>query len=179
MFASRTTLVHNGVMASKEKRVRQSVTLPAKVATQVRSMAKRRRLSANRMLVELVEEGIVAQKERKRLFSNSRNAFGPRRTPKKSSGWAKNSGRWFSVGRCPGLNNGANFPKKLRQHLIQRMADRSITIEDLNQLRLWGGLQPRSSPRANGTKRSFKVCGEGPYPKTFLLPGQTTRGVRL
>jgi hypothetical protein len=37
----------------------------------------------------------------------------------------------------PRLEQWANFPKKLRQHLIQRMADRSITIEDLNQLRLW------------------------------------------
>ena len=98
-----TTLVH-GVMAFKEKSVRQNVTLPAKVATQVRSMAKRRRLSANRMLVELVEEGIVAKKEKEKAFFEL--AFGPRRTPKKSNGWAKNSGRWFSVGRCPGLNNG-------------------------------------------------------------------------
>src|SRR5262249_46601198 len=37
----------------------------------------------------------------------------------------------------PKLEQWANFPKKLRQHLIQRMTDRSITIEDLNQLRLW------------------------------------------
>jgi hypothetical protein len=63
-----TTLVHNGVMATKEKTVRQSVTLPTKVATQVRSMAKSRRLSANRMLVELVEEGLEARKQKEKAF---------------------------------------------------------------------------------------------------------------
>jgi predicted DNA-binding ribbon-helix-helix protein len=61
-------VVHNGVMALKEKAVRQSVTLPAKVATQIKSMAKRRRLSATRMLVELVEEGIEAQKRKEKAF---------------------------------------------------------------------------------------------------------------
>ena len=55
-------------MASKEKAVRQSVTLPAKVATQVRSMAKRRRLSANRMLIELVEEGLEAKQQKEKAF---------------------------------------------------------------------------------------------------------------
>jgi hypothetical protein len=52
----RTIVVHHGVMKSKTKNVRQSVTLPAKVATQVRSMAKHRRLSANRVLIELIED---------------------------------------------------------------------------------------------------------------------------
>ena len=55
-------------MAAKEKAVRQSVTLPANVASQIRRMAKRRRLSANRILVELVEEGIEAQKQREKAF---------------------------------------------------------------------------------------------------------------
>jgi hypothetical protein len=69
----------------------------------------------------------------------------------------------------PKLEQWANFPKKLRQHLIQRMADRSITIEDLNQLRLWVETNPEV-PEAEWYKDfgSFKVCGEGPYPKTFL-----------
>jgi hypothetical protein len=61
-------MVHTDVMATNEKAVRQSVTLPAKVAKQVRSMAKRRRLSANRMLVELLEEGIELQKQKEKVF---------------------------------------------------------------------------------------------------------------
>lgn len=55
-------------MRSVNKPVRQSVTLPSKVAVQVRRMARNRRLSANRMLVELIENGIEAEKQKQRKF---------------------------------------------------------------------------------------------------------------
>ena len=69
-------------MAAKEKAVRQSVTLPANVATQIRSMAKRRRLSANRILVELVEEGIEAQKQKEKAFFELAKQFRAASDPK-------------------------------------------------------------------------------------------------
>jgi hypothetical protein len=50
------------------KTVRQSVSLPASVAAQVRGIAKSRRLSANRMLVELIENGIEADKRKQQDF---------------------------------------------------------------------------------------------------------------
>jgi hypothetical protein len=50
------------------KVVRQTVGLPADTARQVRSLAKQRRLSANRIIVELVEEGIEAQKRKQKEF---------------------------------------------------------------------------------------------------------------
>lgn len=50
------------------KTVRQSVSLPANVAAQVRSIAKSRRLSANRMLIELIENGIEADKRKQQEF---------------------------------------------------------------------------------------------------------------
>jgi predicted DNA-binding protein len=46
------------------KRVRRSVTLPREVANQVDDLAKRRRLSDNRVLLELIEHGIEAQKQK-------------------------------------------------------------------------------------------------------------------
>ena len=55
-------------MRARDKVVRQSVTLPTKVARQVHSMARSRRLSASRMLVELVEEGIEARKQKEEAF---------------------------------------------------------------------------------------------------------------
>lgn len=55
-------------MRSTSKTVRQSISLPTAVAAQVRSMAKGRRLSANRMLVELVENGIDAEKRKQQEF---------------------------------------------------------------------------------------------------------------
>jgi predicted DNA-binding protein len=56
-------------MAVAEKNVRQSVTLPARVARRVKSLAKTSNMSANRIIVELIESGIEArQLERKRFL---------------------------------------------------------------------------------------------------------------
>jgi metal-responsive CopG/Arc/MetJ family transcriptional regulator len=50
------------------KHVRRSISLPVQVAEQVDRMAKRRRLSDNRVLVELIEEGIEARKQKEKEF---------------------------------------------------------------------------------------------------------------
>ncbi|MGA2103305.1 MAG: hypothetical protein ABSG34_19495 [Candidatus Sulfotelmatobacter sp.] len=50
------------------KLVRRSVTLPTRLADQVQRIAKKRRLSDNRVLVELVEQGLEAQKEKEKAF---------------------------------------------------------------------------------------------------------------
>ena len=55
-------------MRTGNKTTRQSVTLPAAVAAQVRSLAKTRRLSANRVLAELIEDGLEAQKRKQQQF---------------------------------------------------------------------------------------------------------------
>jgi hypothetical protein len=93
MLADDTIMVHNGAMAVKEKAVRQSVTLPAKMATQIRSMAKRRRLSANRMLVELVEEGIEAQKQKEKAFFDLAERFRAADDPKEVERLGEELGR--------------------------------------------------------------------------------------
>jgi hypothetical protein len=56
------------------------------------------------------------------------------------------------------------------------MGDRSISLDDLNQLRLWVESNP-TTPEGEWFKDfvSFKVCGEGPYPKTFLLKSQVAK----
>jgi hypothetical protein len=55
-------------MKSTNKAIRQSVTLPAKTAAQVRNLAKNRRVSSNRILVELIENGIEAEKRKQQEF---------------------------------------------------------------------------------------------------------------
>ncbi len=74
-------MVHNGAMSTTNKTVRQSVSLPAKTAAQVRTLAKTRRLSSNRMLVELIENGIEAEQRKQREFfelaEKFRNATDP------------------------------------------------------------------------------------------------------
>ena len=61
-------MVHTGVMRTANKTIRQSISLPVGIAAQVRSLAKTRRLSANRMLVELIEDGMEAQKRKQEQF---------------------------------------------------------------------------------------------------------------
>jgi hypothetical protein len=60
------------------------------------------------------------------------------------------------------------------------MRDRNISLEDLNYLRIWIESRPEV-PGGPWYKDfgSFKLCGEGKYPKTFLAVGQTATGRRL
>jgi hypothetical protein len=74
----------------------------------------------------------------------------------------------------------ADLPTNVRQHLLDRMRDRAITISDLNQLRLWIESQPEV-PEGDWYKDfgTFKICGKGKFPKTFLLKGQAAKGKPL
>jgi hypothetical protein len=60
------------------------------------------------------------------------------------------------------------------------MHDLKISIDDLNRLRIWLEKRP-TVPEGRWYKDfgSFKLCGEGSYPKTFLLPAQVAIGRRL
>jgi len=73
-----------------------------------------------------------------------------------------------------------NLPRALRQHFFDRLEDRQITAEDLYKLKLWRESEP-DAPEGLWYKDfgSFKICGEGRFPKTFLLKGQAARGKSL
>lgn len=73
-----------------------------------------------------------------------------------------------------------DLPIELRDHLFQRAGERQIHIEDLYRLKLWRETEP-DAPEGQWYKDfgSFKLCGEGQYPKTFLLRGQTARGEEI
>lgn len=72
------------------------------------------------------------------------------------------------------------IPAAIREHLVERMHDRNISLDDLNRLRGWLETRP-DVPNGPWHKDfgSFKLCGEGKYPKTFLLAGQVARGHEL
>ena len=55
-------------MTSTEDPVRQSASLPARLARRVRSLAKNRKTSTNRVLVELIEMGIESKEAEKSRF---------------------------------------------------------------------------------------------------------------
>ena len=60
-------------MTETQRTVRQSVSIPAGVARRVRALAKTRKTSANRVLVDLIEAGLQskdAEKERFFLLAN-------------------------------------------------------------------------------------------------------------
>jgi len=80
----------------------------------------------------------------------------------------------------PKIGKWSDLPDGVRQHLIDRMHDRSIDMANLNQLRLWIESQPEV-PEGDWYKDfgSFKICGTGPFPKTFLLRGQAAKGEAL
>ena len=72
------------------------------------------------------------------------------------------------------------LPSALRDHLLERLRERKITAEDLYQLKLWRESAPEA-PDGPWYKDfgTFKICGEGQYPKTFLLRGQPAKGEKL
>ncbi len=74
----------------------------------------------------------------------------------------------------------AELPLALRGHLFDRVRERKISAEDLYALKLWRESEP-DAPEGPWYKDfgSFKICGEGRYPLTFLLRGQPARGSRL
>ena len=70
-------MVHSGAqwcnmadMAEIEGSVRQSVSIPTGIARRVRVLAKARKTSANRVLVDLIEAGLQSKEaEKERFFS--------------------------------------------------------------------------------------------------------------
>ena len=70
--ADRCRLVYSWNM-NRAGAVRQSISLPSLVAKRVRAIAKTRKLSANRVLVDLIETGLQAREsERERFLTLAR-----------------------------------------------------------------------------------------------------------
>lgn len=80
----------------------------------------------------------------------------------------------------PKIDVWDRLPKTIRDHLIQRLQDRQITLTDLNQLRIWVEGTPEV-PDGEWYKDfgTFKLCGEGSCPKTFLTSGQSAKGTKI
>jgi len=79
---------------SSPKQVRRSVTLPAPVAKQVETIASCRRLSDNRVLVELIELGIEASKQKEKVFFELAERFRAAKDPAESKRLGDELGRF-------------------------------------------------------------------------------------
>lgn len=61
-------MVYPDAMAIAEKPVRQSVSLPARVARRVKTLAQTSRTSTSRVIIELIESGLDAREQEKKRF---------------------------------------------------------------------------------------------------------------
>jgi predicted transcriptional regulator len=77
-----------------KKASRRSISLPPKVANQVDRIAKRRRLSENRVLVELIEEGIAATEQREKDFFRLAERFRGAQDPQEIKRLGEEMGRF-------------------------------------------------------------------------------------
>ncbi len=55
-------------MPKQRTTVRQSISLPGRVARRVKTMAQKRRTSSNKVLVDLIETGLAARENEKQRF---------------------------------------------------------------------------------------------------------------
>ena len=80
----------------------------------------------------------------------------------------------------PQIETWPCIPAAIRDHLVERMHDRNINLDDLKQLRVWLETRP-NVPDGRWFKDfgSFKTLRRGKYPKTFLLAGQAATGENL
>jgi hypothetical protein len=83
-----TTLVQYSVgmrarTQSSSRSVRQSVTIPAPLAAEVRRVAKQRRLTMSRALVSLAERGAQAEKEAHAQLKSAYRRFMGERNPRR------------------------------------------------------------------------------------------------
>ena len=61
-------MVYISIMATIEKAVRQSISLPPRLAKRLRALAKNQRTSANQVIVDLIETGLESKEAEKRRF---------------------------------------------------------------------------------------------------------------
>lgn len=64
-----------------QKTVRQSVSLPPRLARRVKALAKDQRTSANRVLVDLIEHGLESRESEKQRFLALADEFAASRDP--------------------------------------------------------------------------------------------------
>jgi hypothetical protein len=74
----------------------------------------------------------------------------------------------------------SDLPRGLWQHLLERVEERRIPLADLRRLQVWVKAEPYA-PEGDWYKDfgSFKLCGNGEYPKTFLIKGMKPYGQEI
>ncbi len=87
-------MVYHEHMAAT-KQVRRSVTLPQQVDRQIEAIARHRRLSGNRVLVELVELGLESRKQKEKDFFELADRFRNSQNPEEVKQLGNELGRFI------------------------------------------------------------------------------------
>jgi hypothetical protein len=74
----------------------------------------------------------------------------------------------------------SNLPRAVWQHILDRVAEREISLSDLHRLQDWVQSEP-SAPAGDWHKDfgSFTLCGSGELPKTVLRKGMKAYGAPI
>ena len=118
------------------------------------------------------------EQERKRFFELVERLA--RSRDPEEQGRLKEELAHMTFGELRRRSSGSGLPPALRDHLFERLRERKITVDDLYRLKAWREPEPEA-PEGLWHKDfgSFKIRGEGKYPKTFLLRGQPPKGQKL
>jgi hypothetical protein len=111
------------------KQIRRSVSLPRAVAKQVDSIASRRRLSDNRVLVELIELGLEASKQKEKAFFDLAERFRAERNPDESKRIGEDLGR-FIFGDAASLSYSSEPLKRKISECLARLPKDSNAVMD-------------------------------------------------
>ncbi len=78
------------------------------------------------------------------------------------------------------IKGWSEFSPSVKQHLDERLRDRSVTLSDLYKLQAWVNSRPEV-PEDDWYKDfgTFKICGRGNTPTTFLDRNQVAWGHEL
>ena len=154
--------------------------MPAELAREVRRVAKERKVTMSRALVTLAERGVEAEAAARARLTAAYEQFMAEGDPARKSEVGEDLIRASSgEPRLPKIRF-ANLPRPLWQHILERVAERAITLEDLQRLRSWVVTEPQA-PEGDWYKDfgSFVLCGTGEYPKTVLKKGMKPFGTPL
>jgi hypothetical protein len=117
---------------TQAKPVRRSVTLPRRIVKQVETIAKQRALSDNRVLVELIEQGIEAAQQKEKAFFRLAERFRAASDPAQVKQLGNELGR-FVFGQDRWLTDGREaIGAKIRRGLDQLNRGEGIPEDQLD-----------------------------------------------
>jgi len=112
------------------RQVRRSVTLPGAIAKQVDAIATRRRLSDNRVLVELIELGIEASAQKENDFFELVERFRSAKDSAESKRLGEELARFVFGDSMPNPIDHASSLKRKISECLARLPKDSDTVMD-------------------------------------------------